>query len=55
MADLHDHVALEKTGFWKQFRFTPDDPDAFVAAVRAALDDFQKHDKGMQTRRADRS
>lgn len=37
LADLHEHVALEKTGFWKQFRFTPDDPVAFKAAVDAAL------------------
>lgn len=37
LADLHEHVALEKTGFWKQFRFTPDDPQAFKAAVDAAL------------------
>jgi hypothetical protein len=37
MADLAEHVALEKTGFWKQFRFTPDDPNAFKAAVDRAL------------------
>jgi hypothetical protein len=37
MADLAEHVALEKTGFWKQFRFTPDDPAAFKAAVDRAL------------------
>jgi len=37
MADLAEHVALEKTGFWKQFRFTPDDPQAFKAAVDQAL------------------
>ncbi len=37
MADLAEHVALEKTGFWKQFRFTPDDPEAFKAAVDRAL------------------
>jgi len=36
-ADLHEHVALEKTGFWKQFRITPDDPEAFKAAVDKAL------------------
>ncbi len=37
MADLAEHVALEKTGFWKQFRFTPDDPQGFKAAVDRAL------------------
>jgi len=37
LADLAEHVALEKTGFWKQFRFTPDDPAAFKAAVDRAL------------------
>ncbi|MBL8861029.1 MAG: hypothetical protein JNK02_03375 [Planctomycetes bacterium] len=37
LADLAEHVALEKTGFWKQFRFTPDDPVAFKAAVDRAL------------------
>jgi hypothetical protein len=37
MADLAEHIALEKTGFWKQFRFTPDDPEAFKAAVDRAL------------------
>jgi hypothetical protein len=36
-ADLNEHVALEKTGFWKQFRITPDDPRAFKAAVDEAL------------------
>jgi hypothetical protein len=42
MADLAEHVVLEKTGFWKQFRFTPDDPEAFVRAAREALDAFRK-------------
>jgi hypothetical protein len=37
MADLAEHVVLEKTGFWKQFRFTPDDPEAFVRATRTAM------------------
>ncbi len=41
MADLAQHVVLEKTGFWKQFRITPDDPEAFVAAVKAALERFR--------------
>ena len=37
MADLYEHVAIEKeTGFWRQFRLTPDDPKAFVAAVEKA-------------------
>lgn len=37
LADVTEHVALEKTGFWKQFRVTPDDPAAFKAAVDDAL------------------
>jgi hypothetical protein len=35
-ADLHDHVVVERDGFWKQFRFTPDDPQAFVTAFEQA-------------------
>jgi hypothetical protein len=54
LADISEHVVLEKTGFWKQFRFTPDDPDEFVAAARAALDDFRSRKPGEQTRQADR-
>ncbi len=46
MADLSEHVVLEKTGFWKQFRFTPDDPEAFVREARAALDAFRKRKAG---------
>lgn len=37
-ADLNEHVALEKTGFWKQFRITPEDPKAFKRAVDQALE-----------------
>jgi hypothetical protein len=37
MADLSEHIAIEKSGFWKQFRITPDDPAAFKAAVDNAL------------------
>lgn len=36
-ADLNEHVVLEKSGFWKQFRLTPDDPQAFKEAVERAL------------------
>jgi len=37
LADFHDHVMIEQeTGLWKQFRLTPDAPDAFVAAVERA-------------------
>lgn len=36
-ADFSEHVVLEKTGFWKQFRITPDDPQRFVEAVEGAL------------------
>ena len=37
MVDFNEHVVLEKTGFWKQFRVTPDDPQAFKQAVDKAL------------------
>jgi hypothetical protein len=43
MADVSEHVAIEKTGFWKQFRITPDDPQAFKAALDAALAAREKH------------
>lgn len=36
MADLSEHVVIEKDGFWRQFRITPDDPAAFVAAFQEA-------------------
>ena len=35
LADLKAHVGLQrKTGFFKQLRFTPEDPEAFVAKVK---------------------
>ena len=35
LADLKEHVGLRrKNGFFKQLRFTPEDPPAFVAKVR---------------------
>jgi predicted ABC-type sugar transport system permease subunit len=41
LADLNQHVTIEKeTGFWRQFRLTPDDLEEFISAVekaRAAL------------------
>ncbi len=38
-ADCFRHVALDKTsGFFRQYRFTPDDPSAFVEAGKALLD-----------------
>jgi hypothetical protein len=38
LADLSRHVALHRRwGAFKYLRFTPDDPEAFVAAVRAIL------------------
>jgi hypothetical protein len=36
LADLAEHVAIEKDGFWKQFRITPDDPKAFIKAFEDA-------------------
>jgi hypothetical protein len=39
LADLYEHVAIEKdTGFWRQFRITPDDPAGFVRAVEQAIE-----------------
>ncbi|HVT28080.1 MAG TPA: hypothetical protein VHE81_08695 [Lacipirellulaceae bacterium] len=43
LADLYEHVALEKNGFWKQFRITPDDPAAFKRAVDQALASLTRH------------
>lgn len=37
MSDLAEHVAIEKTGFWKQIRITPHNPEEFKQAVDAAL------------------
>ena len=38
LSDLKPHVSLVKTrGVWQQLRFSPDDPEAFVAACRAIL------------------
>lgn len=42
MADLHEHLALEKTGFWKQFRFTPEDPQGFKDAIDRTLAEFRE-------------
>jgi hypothetical protein len=37
-ADFFRHVALDKnSGVFRQYRFTPDDPAAFVAAGQALL------------------
>ena len=46
LADLSEHIAIEKTGFWKQFRITPDDPQAFKQAVDAALADLRARERG---------
>lgn len=38
LSDVKPHVALVKTsGIWQQLRFSPDDPEAFVAACRSVL------------------
>ncbi len=38
LSDLGPHVSLVKTdGVFKQLRFSPDDPEAFVAACRSIL------------------
>jgi len=37
LADLNPHVTVEKeTGFWRQFRITPENPAEFVEAVEQA-------------------
>lgn len=37
LADLSEHVAVEReTGLFRQLRLTPDDPEAFVAALTRA-------------------
>jgi len=38
LADLAEHVAIDKDGFWKQVRITPDDPARFQRDVKAALE-----------------
>jgi hypothetical protein len=42
LADLREHVVIEKDGFWRQFRITPDDPAAFVATFRSALEAWKR-------------
>jgi hypothetical protein len=35
LADLHEHVGITRSnGFFKQLRFTPENPKGFVAKVR---------------------
>jgi hypothetical protein len=42
-ADLHEHVVLDKnTGLFRHIAFTPDDPDAFATALKAALAEFRQ-------------
>ena len=37
LADLEKHLSLDRNnGFWKQIRFTPDDPEAFLKAYNLA-------------------
>lgn len=37
-ADFHEHVGLtRKVGFFKQLRFTPENPEEFVAKARQLL------------------
>ncbi|THB75454.1 MAG: hypothetical protein D6B25_11950 [Desulfobulbaceae bacterium] len=39
LADLSDHVGLHrKRGIFKELRFTPDNPDEFVATVNRILE-----------------
>lgn len=37
LADLAEHIAIEKNGFWKQLRITPNDPARFKREVDAAV------------------
>jgi hypothetical protein len=39
LADLTEHVALEKTGFWKQFRISPADPHELKRVVDELLEE----------------
>jgi hypothetical protein len=42
-ADLNQHVVLDKsTGFFRHIAFTPDDPEAFRAALEMALERFHE-------------
>ena len=37
LADLNEHIVIEKeTGFWRQFRITPDSLSGFLAAFHEA-------------------
>ena len=39
LADLKEHVGIKrKTGFFKQLRFTPENPEAFVLKTREIFD-----------------
>lgn len=42
LADLAEHVVIEKDGFWRQFRITPEDPAAFVAAFHEAHEAWKR-------------
>jgi hypothetical protein len=42
LADLAEHVVIEKDGFWRQVRITPDDPAAFVEAFRRAHEAWKR-------------
>jgi hypothetical protein len=38
LADIYHHVALEKrSGLWRQYRFIPDNLEAFVAACQSIM------------------
>jgi hypothetical protein len=45
LVDLSEHVAIERdTGIFRQLRLTPEDPEAFVHALRAAYDAWSTSD-----------
>jgi hypothetical protein len=46
-ADFHEHVVLDKaTGLFRHVAFTPDNPEAFVAALETALARFREQQGG---------
>lgn len=42
LADLAEHIAIEKNGFWKQLRITPNDPARFKSEVDAAVAEHRR-------------
>jgi hypothetical protein len=46
-ADFHPHVVLDKaSGLFRHIAFTPDDPQAFQAALEGALAAYRQRTRG---------